>query len=789
VGKCNQTFGFALVSTKRKKTLYTLTGGLCIILLFLFLVPLPQFSDSYSTVLCDKNGLLLAAQVAPDGQWRFPPSQEVPDKFERAILLYEDKGFYNHFGISIKGMARATKTNWEKKKVVQGGSTITMQVARMAYQHSSRSLFNKLWEMIGAVKLELFQSKKSILEKYAAHAPFGGNVVGLEAAGWRFFGKKLDQITWAEAAMLAVLPNNPSLIHVGKNRELLLAKRNKLLARLHEANAFDQKDLRLFQSEPLPQQPFALPKMAHHAMHKLSNEGFKGKKVCSTIDFSLQTQCIEWQKRYQKALLANQIHNIAILVTENATGNVVAYVGNTEDDHKAFGNDVDMILAQRSYGSLLKPFVYAAMLNEGQILPHSLVPNIPTNIFGYRPQNYFKDFDGAVPAHQVLSRSINVPSVRLLHQYGVEKFLTFLRPWGFSTFNKSAEYYGLSLVLGGGESRLWEMVNAYRLLQQTAFQNPFIHSEMSLIMAPESRKVPFHPNIEPLTAWYTLEAISETKRPDDNGEWHDYFTGQKIAWKTGTSHGSRDAWSIGCSSLYTVGIWIGNADGEGRSGLTGIGTAAPLLFKIFQSLPPKNWNTMPIGRSKWMEICTESGFKAQVFCPKKEWMNLPQKAARSGFCPYHVQVFLNQEKTHLVNSSCYSLQKAKKDTLFVLPPVMEYFYDKHHPSKRKLPAWMTGCQHGAEEKNWQSIGIVYPENGSKIYIPTEINGKRGKVVLDAVNRNKNEALFWHLDRQFIAKTQLYHQLEVLVSPGFHELTVVNEKGESQRVRFEVLEKE
>jgi len=776
------------VDKTRKRFFLLLISLLLTAILSLLFTPIPQFTNSYSTVLCAKNGQLLAAQVAPDGQWRFPPSQAIPEKFKTAILLYEDRDFYSHLGISIKGIVRASKTNWKQKRVVQGGSTITMQVARMAYQHRKRSVFNKIGEVLGALKLELFQTKESILAEYSSHTPFGGNVVGLEAAGWRFFGKRLEQITWAEAAMLAVLPNNPSLIHVGKNRNLLFLKRNKLLKRLSESGAFLKADLALFQAEPLPEKPFPLPKLASHAMQKLAKEGRNGHKIISTIDFAIQKRCVEWQKNYQKALEANQIHNIAILVTENSTGNVIAYVGNTEDANKTYANDVDMILAERSYGSLLKPFLYTAMLNDGFILPHSIVPNIPTNIFGYRPQNYFKDFDGAVHAHHVLSRSVNVPSVRMLHQYGVEKFLAFLKPWGFSTFNKPAEHYGLSLILGGGESSLWQIVNAYRLLQQTAFKAPKIYSQLALNSISENKDV-FSPHIEALTAWYALEAISETKRPDENGEWHEYFSGQKVAWKTGTSHGSRDAWAVGSGSKYTVGVWIGNASGEGRSGLTGIATAAPLLFRIFQFLPADKWKQAPSASIANTKICTESGFKASAFCKNTYKLSLPTKASKAIFCPYHVQVFLDRKKTHLVNSSCFSLQEAEKDTFFILPPVMEHYYAKHSPSFRKLPNWKSDCQNSIQQKQWQSVGIVYPENGSKIYIPTEINGKRGKVVLDAVTRNKNETLYWHLDRHFVTKTMQYHQIETLIAPGHHELTVVNTSGESRKVRFEVLEKE
>jgi len=296
------------------------------------------------------------------------------------------------------------------------------------------------------LRLESKYTKEEILSLYAANAPFGGNVVGIEAAAWRYYGRTPDQLSWAEAATLAVLPNAPSLIYPGKNQELLLAKRNRLLQQLYDRGILDESTLELSLLEPLPQKPFPLPQTAHHLLSTLIKKQGKGKKYITTLHDELQTQSAQLIQYYLPQWQADQVHNAALMVVEVKTGNVLAYVGNTADSKNRYSNMVDIVQAPRSTGSILKPFLYAAMLKDGLMLPRTLIPDIPVQFNGFSPQNYSETFDGAVPASQALARSLNIPIVMMLQDYGYPRFYHLLKRIGFSQLNQPADHYGLSLI-------------------------------------------------------------------------------------------------------------------------------------------------------------------------------------------------------------------------------------------------------------------------------------------------------------------------------------------------------
>ena len=344
---------------------------------------------------------------------------------------------------------------------MSGGSTITMQVARISRGGKSRTYPEKIIEMLAALKLEIFRSKKQVLLMYANNAPFGGNTVGLEAAAWRYTGKSSPDLTWAEAAALAILPNSPSLVYPGKNQEMLRERRDELLRRLCERGYIDSLTLVLSLDEPLPGEPKTLPSKAPH----LTDYFFltsRGSRIRTTIDPSIQERVTQIINSHQKDLQNNQIFNSACLVVEVETGNVLAYVGNsTLEEAAAHGGDVDIIRSFRSTGSILKPILYAGMQQSGDILPNSLVADIPTRFPGFSPKNFDQSYSGAVPAGSALSQSLNIPAVKMLQKYNPERFLDLLQKTGFTSFRKSADYYGLSMILGGGETSLWELTGVY----------------------------------------------------------------------------------------------------------------------------------------------------------------------------------------------------------------------------------------------------------------------------------------------------------------------------------------
>ena len=391
-----------------------------VVVAFLLCLPEPIFNTPTSTILNDRNGKLLGAKIADDGQWRFPLIDSVPSKFEDCILYFEDEYFYWHPGINPVSVFKAFIQNIKAGDIVRGGSTITLQVIRLSREGKPRTIYEKLIEFVLALRLELRYSKEDILKLYSSHAPFGGNVVGLEAASWRYYNRPPNMLSWGESATLAVLPNAPALIYPGKNQHKLLEKRNRLLDKLASKEIIDPMSCELAKMEPLPGKPNALPQISPHLLDRSIVEGQKGKRIISTIDTDIQQKANRLVAKYYKQYVNNEIYNAALLVIDVKTKQVLAYVGNTPSEYEETGRDVDMITAKRSSGSILKPFLYTWMFNDGELLPKMLLPDIPTQFYGFAPKNFNEKYDGAVPADNALARSLNIPAVRLLQDYGIE---------------------------------------------------------------------------------------------------------------------------------------------------------------------------------------------------------------------------------------------------------------------------------------------------------------------------------------------------------------------------------
>lgn len=751
-------------------------------------LPDTLFNDSTSTVLLDSKGNLLGAKIAADGQWRFSPGKSIPKKFETCLIEFEDRNFYRHCGISVKGIGRAIVQNFKNKRVVSGGSTLTMQLARIMRKNPPRTVTEKVFEMILATRMEIRFSKSEIMSYYASHAPFGNNVVGLEAAAWRYFGRSPDKLSWAESATLAVLPNAPGLIYPGKNHQRLLDKRNRLLKRLHETGKIDKTSYQLALSEPLPDKPLPLPQEAPHLLTRFIKEGLKGKTICSSIDLELQQKASVILQNHSSVLQENRIYNGSILITSVKSGKVLAYVGNTKSANSEQSCDVDCIVGPRSTGSILKPFLYEKSLEDGIIAPNSLVPDIPTQFGTFSPKNFVAQYDGAVPANKALARSLNIPMVRLLNDYGLEKFHRELKNMGLSTLNKPAMHYGLSLILGGAEAKLWDLNNAYTYMaQQLRFGKI---NTVSLLTderkAQKKKKTIKSFNADAACIYSTFEAMVDVNRPDEDGNWRAFASAQKIAWKTGTSFGFRDGWAIGVTPDYVVSVWIGNADGEGRPGLTGIKAAAPVLFDVFSQLPKsKQWFSVPTKYMQKTTICRESGYRATDICEKADTVLIPKTCQVVAACPYHQIVHLNKSKTYRVDSDCENVYNMSHSPWFVLPPVIEKYYKFNHPSYKELPPYKPECLQKITDKN---MALLYPKANSKIYVPVEIDGKTGKTVFEATHRNVNTTVYWHLDDVFIGETKEIHQMALAPSAGKHKLMLIDENGISITVKFDAVGK-
>jgi penicillin-binding protein 1C len=762
-----------------------------------FCLPSPLFNDPFSTVLEDRNNQLLSAMVADDGQWRFAATEAIPEKFKQSLIHFEDRYFYHHPGINPWAMVRAVYLNIKNRERVSGGSTLTMQAIRLARKNRKRTILEKVIEVFQATRLELTYSKKEILSLYSAHAPFGSNVVGLEAASWRYFGRSPEELSWAEAATLAVLPNSPGLIYPGKNHEKLIRKRNKLLDKLEKYSIIDEETCRLSKLETLPEKPYPLPQHAKHLLSRSVKEGNKGKTIVTTIDGNLQLKVNEILLRHYLPLYNNGINNAAVLVLDVETGEALAYAGNIPNfSDKENGHDVDVITAPRSTGSTLKPFLYAAMLNEGEILPDMLVADIPTNIGGYYPKNYFLTFDGAVPAKRAIARSLNVPAVRMLHEYGVEKFIHVLRKLGLTTITRNADHYGLSLILGGAEATLWDQAGVYASMARTLnnytsyngkYNNVDLHPAYYLKNRnsnAEEAEIQTNSVIDAASIWLAFEAMVEVARPDEESSWKSFSSAGRIAWKTGTSFGHRDGWAIGLTSKYVVGVWTGNCSGEGRPGLTGIGTAAPVMFEIFSLLESSSWFDKPFDEMEKIPVCMKSGHRASNHCEPVDSVFVQSAGLKTIACPFHKLIHLDRSESFRVDSDCENVSDMVHVPWFILPPSQEWYYKTKNPLYRSLPPFRSDCKPFADV----SVEFIYPRENSKILVPREIDGKPGRTVFEAAHRTPGSSLYWHLDGTYIGITTHIHQLGLNPSEGKHTITIVDEKGVSASQNFEVVKR-
>lgn len=792
---------------QRKLGIVSLALALAIAVWFWRLPPSPLFAAPESSLLLARDGQLLGARIAADGQWRFPAAAAVPGKYRLALIEFEDRHFEQHPGVDPIAIARALRQNWRQQRVVSGASTITMQVARLARaprpsgagsdRRRGRGLGAKIADALLAIRLELSYSKDEIIALHASHAPFGGNVVGLEAAAWRYFGRAPERLSWAEAATLAVLPNQPTLVTPGRNRAKLQGKRDALLRQLHARGRLTDLDLRSALAEPLVGAPLPLPDDAPHLLESLRRQYPAQHRFISTLDAALQRDTMRLVAEHSAQLARQEIHNAAALIVDNHNFEVLAYVGNADGSvRNEHGLAVDIIRRPRSTGSILKPLLYAAMLDSGQLLPHMLLIDVPTQIAGFTPENFDRDYRGAVPADVALAQSLNIPAVRMLRDYGVDRFYDLLKAQGMSTLTQSPDHYGLTLVLGGSEGTLWDITRMHAGLlaaaRRTEDNQRTPPPELALLQyrklthgeSPVSHPADHAGGLSTGAAWLTLRALLEVPRPAEEGSWRLFASSRKIAWKTGTSWGQRDAWAIGSSGAYTVGVWAGNASGEGRPGLTGAVAAAPLLFALHNRLPPSPWLTQPSRALKRVQVCRNDGFLANELCDATdEWVPVASHFERQS--PYNQLVHLDASGRARVDDQCERVGNMRHAGWFVLPATQEFYYQRHNAAYRELPAYRAGC--GLSANNGRALmDFIYPVAGAEVYIPLDLDSRRGRVVLEAVHRDPEAALLWHIDGRFAGATRTYHQLPLELAPGDHRVTIVDSRGNRLARQFTVL---
>jgi penicillin-binding protein 1C len=786
----------SLVKIIKTKPLFFFSISIfCIIVLYLiYHYPRPLFNRPKSTIVFDRQHNLLGARIAKDGQWRCSANDTIPHKYTKALILAEDHRFYYHLGIDPISIFGSLRDYLFSQGKLRGASTIPMQIMRMSLENKERGFSSKIIEAVYAVYLSLTQSKNKQILLYANNAPFGGNIVGIEAACWRYFGKSPSLITWAEAAMLAVLPNSPSLITIEKNRLKLKSKRDRLLKRLNAEGTISNEEYSLGLLEPLPDSFTRFPLDNQHLISHLETSNPKDSRFISTIDFDIQQICKETADYHIDELLSSNVNNIAVIVIDNSSGNVLGYIGNT--NKKVSGNAVNMITSPRSTGSLLKPLLAVSLLDQGHYSIKSLVSDLPISFNDYTPMNFDKSYRGSISIMEALQRSLNIPFVSLLKEFTISRFLNTCKKAGLTSLNKTSDHYGLSLILGGGEAPLWELAGAYASMARTLLRYQSSYSKYSksdlhfprLIDKTNNTKLDlsFEPYLFSAGSIYTcFEALSALKRPDEEGRWEEFSSSKKIAWKTGTSFGNRDAWAIGVDKKYTVGVWLGNANGNSRSNIMGVKIAAPVLFDIFNRLPSSDWFSKPFDDLKKVVLCNDSGYKASKICPNHDTAFVSIISENISTCNFHKLVFTDTSRMYQVKADCFDPNKIASTPYFILPPSQAVYYRDAHPEYRPLPPFHPDCSNLQNADNENNITIIYPLPNIVIHPIKLKSGEREKIILKANTQDQKAKLFWHLNDQYLGSTEIFHSKALNLSKNKYSLSVMDDKGGKSKVYFEV----
>ncbi len=758
--------------------------SLILILIFVIyiLIPLPSkiFPDDYSQVIHDSKGDILRVFLNKKQQWCFPDDNtiNIPDKLKIAVINYEDEYFRWHPGVNPVSVIRAAKQNIKNKRIVSGASTLTMQLARMIKQNE-RTFINKIKEMFLAVKLEVYYSKDDILRLYLNHAPYGGNIRGYRAASLRYFRKNPEELSWAQAASLAVLPNAPGNVSPAVNKDILRKKRNQLLKKLLDNEEIDNATYKLAIDEPLPRRVYPFRITAHHLTRKIHNR-YRQNTVNTTINSKIQRQ-IEFLCRHHTASLKRQgISNCAVILLDTETSAIKAYVGSADFFDSNSQGQVDGVIAQRSSGSVLKPFLYALAMDEGIILPNTLIKDVPSYYEAFSPKNADKKYNGIVRSKEALVRSLNIPAVRLLNMYGVYSFYSFLKDAGVSTLFRTADDYGLPIILGGAEVTVKDMAMLYQGLGNGGvFTQPYYLKKDSTNINNNTNQL-----ISDGACYLTLNMLKELKRPGAEYYWQQYSSQKPIAWKTGTSYGHKDAWAVGVTPKWTIAVWAGNFDGEGNPNISGASSAGTLLFDIVNYLgtdPDKIWFPFAEYDFKKIKICKATGFIAGEYCDDTEEVWAPANMKSMRMCPYHKNIHLDSAGKHQVCSYCWDSNHTSKHYL-IYPADVNYELKKRGHIPVVIPTHNRECSMIGNNK---PMRIIYPRDSAKVWIPRDFNGDFQKLVVKVAHNNPDKRLFWYLDDIYLGITTDKSRYAISVNKGWHDIIIKDEDGYTEQVRFYV----
>ena len=519
-----------------------------------------------SVMVLDREGRLLRPYATHEGRWRLAiKPEDVDPRFIALLTAYEDKRFFSHRGVDPQALLRAAYLWVTNGRIVSGGSTLTMQVARLLEPRTERSLAAKARQMVRAIQLERVMSKRDILDLYLEIAPYGGNLEGLRAASLAYFGKEPRRLTLSEAALLVALPQSPEWRRPDRAPEMARAARDRVLDRV--AHVVPQDEIAQAKTIDVPVARRPMPAYAPHASDQAFLRAPNAKVHWLTIDAHLQAR-LEELARERARTLGPEI-SVAIIAVDHATGEILARVASSDYFDAARAGQVDMTQALRSPGSALKPFIYGLGFEDGVAHPETLVEDRPVRFGNYAPENFDLSFQGVVTMRKALQLSLNTPAVAILDKVGASRFTTRLSQAGGALVLPKGEVPGLAMGLGGVGVTLSDLTMLYAGIARGGFTLPLIERTEDRLTEPAGRRL-----LDPVAAWYVGNVLLGTPPPEN-------AAGGRIAFKTGTSYGYRDAWTVGFDGRRTIGVWVGRADGAPVSGLVGRTAAAPILFDAF----------------------------------------------------------------------------------------------------------------------------------------------------------------------------------------------------------------
>lgn len=765
---------------KQKLKLFLLKMGksiavLLLVFLLLHLIFPLRVSVEYAPVILAKDGTVLHTWVTKDEQWRmFSSLEEITPELKRAIVFKEDKRFYHHFGIDILSIGRAIGSNVFHFKRTSGASTITMQVARML-NRKPRTYWQKCVEMFRAVQLELKYSKAEILQLYMNLLPYGSNIQGVKAASLLYFSKSPDQLSLAEITALSIIPNKPNYRVMGKDNRAIKIERNEWLLKFKEAQLFDTNIINDAIAEPLNAYRHEAPKTAPQLAWRLRRMFPTNNIIRSTIEAKMQIKAEGIAANYVHSLQLQGVYNGAVIVIDNRSQQVLCYIGSTDFEDKKHHGEVDGVAAQRSPGSTLKPILYGLAIDNGLITPKTIVEDVPLNIAGYAPENYDLNFRGNVSIEDALRNSLNIPAVKTLQQLGVSKMTHSMNEAGFTTLNKTKYKLGLSMILGGCEIRLDELSNFYATLSHGGVFRGLKWT------ANDTSKVVKGKRILSTSASYMItEILKELSRPDLPNMATTANNIPHIAWKTGTSYSRKDAWSIGYNRDYTIGVWLGNFDGQGAAGLSGAATATPLLFQLFNSIDKnkKSDRMLPPSALSSRIVCAKTGKIPQEECSEtiSDWYI--QGVSPTSFCDHLKSIYLSVDEHFSYCTSCLPVNGFKQKKYENISPALAAFYDSRRINYTKIPPHNPQCSRLFDGEAPVITGL----QDGMTYI---IVDKNQQLQLACQSSSEVQQVYWYINDKFLGAT--VKDGKILFTPADTHLKIscTDDKGRSKSIEVKM----